>query len=132
MTVPGNLINLTRIDSQMLLNGLLSRIAFESLVEDVVRAYYCLEPVYVSLQVEKGEALLFVAEQKRQFHHQDSDLVLWAYDLIVGQIFGLEPLEIDLIYIDGLVTQSNPYLCIAGSGDLITSGTPGRRTTFFL
>lgn len=112
------------VDSKMLLHRICSTIAFESLVEDVVRNHYGFNPNHVTLEVEHNIATIYVAEGERFFHYTDQNLANWARDFIAGEVFGIDPTEVSVIYIDGSVQENSPFLCIAATNQLISSGVP--------
>lgn len=114
------------VDSKMLLHRICTGIAFESLVEDVVRNYYGFNPNYVTLEVEDETATIHVAEGTRLFHYTDHNLASWAREFIAGEVFGIDPSEVSEIYIDGDVAENSPFLCIASSTQLISSGLPSQ------
>ncbi len=60
------------------------------------------------------------------FHYTDYHLVNWVWDFVAGDVFGIDPQEVDVIYIDGNVGENGPFVCIATPNQSISSGVPSR------
>lgn len=107
---------------------LFTRAIFDTFVKVIVRGeYQFYSATHVTLQVEDGEATLFVWEDGRSFIYQDEVLFDWAREVIGGDILSIHPDDIDTIYLDGSVGLNDPYLYIAGGEVVISTGDPTRK-----
>lgn len=102
-----------------------TQLAFDSLVKSVVRGHYGFDPMYVTLQIEGADVMLYVEEAQRSHIVDDPALLDWVLDFIAGDVFSIDPANVEMIYLDGPVASTDdPYLLISGRGLLIVSGKP--------
>jgi hypothetical protein len=118
---------------QIMLHRLFTQLIFDALVRAVVRDHYGFHnPRHITFQVDHEEAVLFVWEGGRA-HLRDDDLLLeWAYDFIVREVMEMDASSVSLIYLDGTVDSSEPYLYIAGGSLVFASGEPARKGKYLL
>lgn len=110
-----------------LLYRISARFVFDTLVNDIVRGYYALDPLHVTLQVQAGEVMLFVIEPHTTHFKQDPLLLDWAVEFIAGDIFNVAPGDVDVIYLDGKVGADDACIHLVGGGVYISCGEPDKR-----
>jgi hypothetical protein len=108
-------------------NRLFTNMVFDSFVKGIVREHYHGNPSHVTLHITRTEAALYVkSETGASLLIEDDELRTWALEFIAGEVFSVEPQDVDAIYLDGAVGAQDAYLQIAGKGIYIASGDPKR------
>jgi hypothetical protein len=108
---------------EWMLHRVFAHLIYEAFLRVVVIEYYGFRsPEYVTLQVESGQATLFVWEGKRVFSFQDEMLTIWVQEFIVEEVLSIAPESIEIITISGTLDTTDPYLYISGKDLLIESG----------
>ena len=106
-----------------MLHRVFAHLIFEAFLRGVVIEYYGFRsPEYVTLQVESGQATLFVWEGKRVSCFQDELLNIWVQEFIVEEVLSITPESVEIITISGTLDTTDPYLYISGKDLLIESG----------
>lgn len=110
---------------QVIASRIFANLIFDSFVDTIVRDHYDIKyPQHVSFQVGDDGAMLFVKEANRAMISEDPGLGDWAIEFIATEILGIEPENVDLIYLDGVVGAQSAYLHVEGDGILIVGGKP--------
>jgi hypothetical protein len=123
---PGN-PNPDAVLSHQSWNRIFTSLVFDSFVKGIVREHYHGDPRHVTLHVTRSEAALYVkAETGASLLIEDDELRAWALGFIAGEVFSVNPDDVDAIYLDGAVGAQDAYLQIAGKGIYITSGDAKR------
>jgi hypothetical protein len=108
-------------------NRLFTNLVFDSFVKGIVREHYHGSPSHVTLHITRTESALYIrAEAGASLLIEDDELRDWALEFIAGEVFSVNPQDVDAIYLDGAVGAQDAYLQIAGKGIYIASGDPKR------
>lgn len=107
-----------------LLHHLLARLIFDALVRSIIRERYHINPMHVTLQIDRSSAVLFVWDVSRSFIAEDEALREWAMTFIAGEMLGVDADAVDVLYLDGAVGEHNPCLYVIGDGILISCSEP--------
>ncbi len=116
---------LPRVD--WLLHHLMARLIFDALVRGIIKERYHINPMHVTLQIDRTNAVLFVWDGSRSFMAEDPSLREWAMTFIAGEMLGVDADAVDVLYLDGAVGEHNPCLYVIGDGILISCGEPASK-----
>ena len=109
---------------EWVLHRLFSRFIFDVFVKVIVREYFgFIQASYVSLHIDRDNALLFVWDNGRVNVRDDIILLNWVLDFIGGELLEVDLEDVDLIYLSGAVDEGDPFLHIEGSNVLIATGS---------
>ncbi|NDJ53340.1 MAG: hypothetical protein GYB68_09690 [Chloroflexi bacterium] len=118
-------VNLSPAD-QSQIYAVFTNMIFDSFVDIVVRDHYEIRrPTHVTLMIDNQRSMLYVRQQESvAILKEDARLRYWAHEFILDNLLDLEPDQVDMIYLDGVVGAGNAYIHLAGDGILVTSGEP--------
>jgi len=108
-----------------------TNLVFDAFIKGILHEHSHLSPLHATLHITRDETLVYIqGKQGDSLLTDQDDLREWAYSFIAGEVFNVNPDDLDELYLDGAVGSQEAYLHLAGDGILISSGRPMQKGNY--